>query len=126
MIKKILIASFLLANTVLADMPIVECRFAAMDINDEVCLDEVVSYSLEPFTGVSGDFEPYDFEISMRVDTFSVTVSLAGERLSGTQRIPLQTVAVLPVGATIFGVNTVYHEPVEEFVALRYECIKVF
>lgn len=124
MIKKLLLASLIVTQTVWALGPTVECRFAALTQDGEVDIDEVVSYTLTPALGISGGFEPYGFELSVFENTFTVGIYLDDEPLSGTQ-IPVMNVVNLPLGASVFGIQTVFHELVDGLVSLRYECRKV-
>lgn len=124
MIKKLALASLLITQSLWAIGPTVECRFSALDEHGDVGLDEVVAYTLNPTVGIAGDFDPYGFEISVFENALTVGIYLDGEPLSGSQ-IPLVNVVNLPLGATVFGANTTFHEPVADFVALRYECRKV-
>lgn len=121
--KKLILAMLFSSNMLLAVGPTVECRFGGLTDDLEVALDEIVGFTLLPNSGISGDFEPYGFEVAVHDNFFSVAVYLNEKPVSGVQ-IPVRNVTNLPLGATVFGINTVFHEPVEEFVSLRYECIK--
>jgi hypothetical protein len=124
MLKKLLIASLIIAKTVSAIGPTIECRFAALSGNGTVELDEVVPYTLDPTVGLAGDFPPYGFDVSVHQNALTVAVYVNGEPLTGTE-IPVINVVNLPLGATVFGVNTVYHPLVDGLESLRYECRKV-
>ncbi|HXW53662.1 MAG TPA: hypothetical protein VEL47_06120 [Myxococcota bacterium] len=125
--KVVLLGAFffgnLLAAAVVVPGPTVECRFGGVLENNRAGLDEAVTYVLVPGTGVSGDFDPYEFVLTMYADYFSVEVYLDGDALSSMD-LPIANVLALPIGATIFGLSTVYHEEVDEFVALQYECLR--
>lgn len=125
MLKKIIVLSLFLTNTVWAFGPEIECRFAARTEDGDVEFDEVVAFPLIPNSGVSGDFEPYEFEISTTFSKLIVEIQLEGERLE-RQKIPLGYVLSLPIGVSVFGVETVHHDEVEGLVAVRYECIRSF
>lgn len=129
--KKILLISLLgLATSLFAQSeevsiaPTVECRFAALEENGDLALDEIVPYSVEHDFSLEGDFDPYHFEISTYGNYFNVSIYLHEEALSGVQ-LPIQNIIDLPVGASIFGINTVFHEVLEDFFSVRYECLKV-
>ncbi len=126
--KTLFLLSLLSINSLHADLfvpgPAIECRFGALLENGRVGLDEVAGYPLIPGTGITGNFDPYEFEIAMYADFLSIEVYLDGDAINGIQ-LPLTNIVVLPVGASIFGLSTVFHDEVEEFVALQYECVKV-
>jgi|GEM_PF-6570895 len=126
--KTLLLSAFLLSNVLCAQEfvppPTVECRFGALLESGRVGLDEVAGYSLFPGSGIVGRFHPYEFEITMVLGLLSVEVFLDGDIVSSVH-IPVANVISLPLGATVFGLNRVYHEEIDEFVALQYECIRV-
>lgn len=124
MSKKLFLLALLLTKTALAVGPTVECRFAALTEDEHVALDEIVAYTLNPASGISGDFDPYGFELSVVGNQLAVAIYVNDEPVSGIQ-IPIRNVINLPLGASVFGVNTVYHEPVQGFVSVQYECLKV-
>lgn len=121
--KKLFLAVFFSSNVLLAVGPTVECRFGALDESLQVRLDELIAYTLIPGSGVSGDFAPYGFEVAVHENIFSVAIYLDEKPISGVQ-IPVRNVINLPLGTTVFGINRVYHEPLESFVSVQYECIK--
>src|SRR5262249_3449615 len=114
----------LLAHELAPIGPTIECRFAALTEEGHVALDEVVGYTLIPGTGVSGIFEPYSFDISVLHHLLTVGVYVGGDPVSGIQ-IPVINIINLPLGASVFGLNTVYHEAADGFVSVQYECKKV-
>lgn len=123
--KKLALMLLLFTNTVWAFGPEIECRFAARTDDDDIAFDEIVPFPLIPNAGITGDFDPYEFEISTTFTKLIVEIKLDGERLE-RKKIPIGLVLSLPVGVSIFGVETVRHDPVEGFVAVRYECIRSF
>lgn len=128
--KKTIFSFFVLVSSTITAVemlpgPTVECRFGALLDNGRVGLDEIADYTLLPGTGITGKFFPYEFEISIHRDLLSVEVYLDGEPLSAVN-IPVLNVANLPIGVSIFGIASVFHPEVDDFVALQYECIKVF
>lgn len=124
MLKKLILASVIFTNSLLALGPTIECRFAALTEDGNVGLSQLVAYTLDPLSGVVGEFDPYEFEISVFNNFLTIGVYLDGEPLSGSQ-IPVINVVNLPVGATVFGVNTIFHDVSAEFVSLQYDCRKV-
>ena len=128
--KRLLLPFLLLAQISYADVigagpgPTIECRFGALTANGHVGLDEVVDYTIDYNSAVSGFFEPYEFEISVYGNDLSVGVYLEGEPISGLQ-IPVANILELPLGASVFGLATVFHELSDGFVSLQYECLKV-
>lgn len=122
--RTITFLTMLFSMSLFAHGPTVECRFAAIEADGDVELDETVAYTLDYNLGIDGDFDPYSFEIQLWGDAFDIEVSLYDEPLSNIQ-VPLENIVSLPVGASIFGINTIHHEDTDGFVSLRYECIKV-
>ncbi len=125
MFKKLILASLLLANAALAWGPTVECRFAGRLEDGDIAFDEVVPVPLIPDSGLVGDFEPYEFEIEVTFDSLIVSIYLDGEFLD-EQEIPAGYILSLPIGASLFGTETIHHDSVDDFVAVRYECFRSF
>lgn len=124
MIKKIIVLTCLFTTSVFAVGPSVECRFAAMEKDGVVTLDEVVPYTLLPGTGVTGEFDPYAFELAVYGEILTVDIYLNDDVISTTE-IPVWNIASLPLGASVFGINTVFHKPTRGFVSVKYECKKL-
>lgn len=109
-----------------AYIPAIECRFAALNERNRIEFDEMVDYVLDPAAERIGEFDPYTFEIAVNRSAYlTVKVFLLDELVSSI-KVPVENVAFLPVGATVFGTNTAEHVLVEDFSAIRYECWKVF
>lgn len=104
--------------------PTIECRFSALSEEGIVGLDEIVAYTLNPVLGLAGDFEPYTFDISVFENILHVGIYVDGEPINGVQ-VPIINIINMPLGASIFGINTIFHAPVHDFISLRYECRKV-
>jgi hypothetical protein len=119
--KKLILLAVLVTKSLIAASPTIECRFAALMKNGMVGLDEAVPYTLAPQTGVTGFFEPYNFDISFSLNVLTVGVYLNALPLSAVQ-IPVAHIANVPLGGTIFGLSTVHHESVSGFISLQYEC----
>jgi hypothetical protein len=122
--KKLVLMIFLFTKSLLAMGPMIECRFGAVLEGGQIGLDESVLYSLDHRSGVTGDFLPYGIEISVEGPDLTVGVYLTGQPISGIQ-IPVINVEDLPIGASLFGLNTIYHPPALGFFTMRYECLKV-
>lgn len=124
MVKSLIIVLYFIAPTLFANnWPTVECRFTSYGEEGDAQLRAIVSYSLSPDASITGGFLPYGFDLSVVDNFFVVGIYLGEEPLSST-KIPLANIVNLPLGATIFGVNTVYHSTTDGSVALYYECRK--
>ena len=125
MIKQLIVFAIFFTNIALAGAPNLECRFSAFTADGSAAIDEVVAYTLSPDTGLSGHFEPYGIEIAVLQNAFTIAVYIAGEPISGMQ-IPMINSVNLPLGGSLFGVNMVFHEVVNGFISMSYECKKVW
>jgi hypothetical protein len=124
MFKKLFFLAFFLTGSLRAAVgPTIECRFGALDEDGVVSMDEFVAYTLDPGLGLNGSFEPYEIDISVNGPELNISVYLEDDPISGIQ-LPVRNVVSLPVGASLFGVNTVFHNAVSGLVSFRYECKK--
>lgn len=136
MTKKLVWMVLFYTTTTFAFGPTVECRFAALKGSGRVALDEIIAFTIDPETGISGQFEPYGIEIAVFLNDLTVGIYLADDEAEDEDRIknespingiqvPVRNIANLPLGGTVFGINTLYHPVVDGFVSMRYECRKV-
>lgn len=125
MFKTTLMLGVFFASAVMAQAPVVECRIAAMEEDGDLGLNEVVSYPIVAGANINGSFDPYEVDISIDGFELEISVYLDGEPLTGLE-FPIANILALPVGASLFGVNTVNHETVDGFVAVRFACLRVY
>lgn len=122
--KKIFLLAFFITSSLFAVGPTIECRFGALDEEGEVSIDEFVAYAIDPDAGLNGSFDPYEIDISVWGSELKISIYLDDEPLSAIE-LPVRNVINMPIGASLFGVNTMFHEAVEGLVSFRYECRKI-
>jgi hypothetical protein len=135
MTKKLIAIIWLYTTATFAFGPTVECRFAALKGSGRVALDEIIAFTIDPEMGISGQFDPYGIEISVFLNDLTIGIHLAQDSedddhvksekpINGIQ-VPVRNIVNLPLGGSVFGINTVYHSSMDGFVSMRYECKKV-
>src|SRR5262245_23308417 len=125
MYKNLLLVAIFVSNSLLAIGPSIECRFGALDDDGEVAFDEAITYTLNPITGVKGFFDPYSIDISVIADALLISIDLKRDTISELF-VPLINIINFPVGASLFGLNTVFHDEEDDLVSIHYECIKIW
>lgn len=121
---KVMLICFLIATAGWTFNPTIECRFSAIDEHGAISLDEYVLYTLDEATGIAGFFDPYGIEISTYGPELNVSIYLVEEPISGT-RVLVRNILDMPLGTSIFGINTFFHESILGFISMQYECVKV-
>jgi hypothetical protein len=119
--RKLLLLMLVFTKSLLAVGPTIDCRFAALNKEASFDFDEAVTYKLNPVMGINGNFDPYEIDISVYETDLAINIYLDGEPLSEVL-VPITNIASLPIGASIFGINTVFHESESGYISIRYEC----
>lgn len=123
--KNLVILVFTTATYLLAlPGPLVECRFASLDEDDNLYLDELVTCPIVPGTIIDGDFDPYDIDLSVNHGRFIIDVYMDHELINDII-VPIDNILNMPIGVSLFGVNTLYYPTDSGSISFRYECRKV-